>query len=160
MPLPFLHKFLASVARSKAAPQPGRETSHQWPLSLVGEDGPELLSFQIMGLGEGAPRKPGIFIYARHRAGQWQALYIGESADLSARLAFNEIAADALLSGATDIHILKLNADAKERRAIADRLIQTNNPPLNEEERTNLAALAGDLHPAPTTKSKSSSRAA
>ncbi len=160
MPLPFLHKFLASVVRSKAVPQLERETSHRWPLSLVGEDGAELLSFQIMGLGEGAPRKPGMFIYARHRAGEWQALYIGESADLSARLSFNEIAADALLSGATDIHILKFNGDAQERRALADRLILTNSPPLNEEERTKLAALSGEVRPASAAKSKSSSRAA
>ena len=97
-----------------------------------------MLAFEVMGLGEAAPRKAGIFIYARQRAGEWQALYIGESANMSARLAFNEIAADALLSGATDIHILKLDADAKDRRDLADRLILTNRPPLNEEERTRL----------------------
>ena len=97
-----------------------------------------MLGFQIMGIGEAAPRKAGIFIYARQRAGEWQALYIGESANMSARLAFNEIAADALLSGATDIHVLKLDADAKDRRDLTDRLILTNRPPLNEEERTRL----------------------
>ena len=139
MALPFLHKYLASIARIRKPAQPLRETAHNWTLSLFGEDGPQLLAFEIMGLGESAPRKAGIFIYARKRAGEWQALYIGESADMSARLAFNEIAADALLSGATDIHILKLNADAKDRRDLADRLILTNAPPLNEEERTKLA---------------------
>jgi hypothetical protein len=148
------------VARGKAPSQPQREISHEWPLSFVGEDGPELLSFEIMGLGESAPRKAGVFIYARKRAGEWQALYVGESADMSARLAFNEIAADALLSGATDIHILNLNSDAEERRAIADRLILTNRPPLNEEERARLTALAGEERPRLETKAKSSSRAA
>jgi hypothetical protein len=139
MPLPFLHKFMASVRRSKFELQPQSETTHSWALSLVGPEGPQILGFQVMGLGEAAPRRAGIFIYARKRAGEWQALYIGETANLSARLAFNEIAADALLSGATDIHILKLDIDAKDRRDIADRLIITNRPLLNEEERTKLA---------------------
>ncbi len=101
-----------------------------------------MLAFDIMGLGEAAPRKAGIFIYARRRGAAWQALYIGESANMSARLAFNEIAADALLSGATDIHILKTNVPAKERRDLADRLIATNRPPLNEEERPKLGEVA------------------
>lgn len=103
-----------------------------------------MLAFQVMGLGEAAPRKAGIFIYARQRAGEWQALYIGESANMSARLAFNEIAADALLSGATDIHILNLGVDAKDRRDLTDRLILTNRPPLNEEERTRLETVRGE----------------
>ena len=107
---------------------------------MLGRDGPELLTFEIMGLGEQAPRAAGVFIYARKRAGEWQALYIGESANLSARLAFNEIAADALLSGATDIHILRMDADPSERRDLADRLILTNAPPLNEDERVRLSA--------------------
>ena len=161
MALPFLHKFLASMARNKATSQPPREISHDWPVSLVGEDGPELLKFEIMGLGESAPRKAGIFIYARRRAGEWQALYIGETADLSARLAFNEIAADALLSGATDIHILKLASDAEERRNLADRLIMTNRPPLNEEERTKLEPTeTATARVTPLAKIKSTWRAA
>ncbi len=106
-----------------------------------------MLAFSSMGLGEPAPRKAGIFIYARKRAGEWQALYIGESANMSARLAFNEIAADALLSGATDIHILNLDGDAKDRRDLADRLIMTNRPPLNEEERTRLETAAPESAP-------------
>ena len=122
MALPFLHKFLTSFGRGKATTQLMRESTHQWALSLLGADGPQLLQFEVMGLGESAPRKAGVFIYACRRAGEWRALYIGESADLSARLAFNEIAADALLSGATDIHIAKTNLDAKDRRDIADRL--------------------------------------
>lgn len=125
---------------------------HLWPLSLIGSEGAQMLAFKVMGLGEAAPRKPGIFIYARRRSGEWQALYIGESANLSARLAFNEIAADALLSGATDIHVLKTGIGAKERRDLADQLILTNRPPLNEEERARIAA--------PAAKAKSKSRAA
>ncbi len=116
-----------------------------------------MLAFQVMGLGEAAPRKAGIFIYARQRAGEWQALYIGESANMSARLAFNEIAADALLSGATDIHVLKLDADAKDRRDLADRLILTNRPSLNEEERTRLETVKGE---AAQKAAKDKSRAA
>jgi hypothetical protein len=141
MPLPFLHKFMASVQRRDTGPH--HERRHVWPLSLVGPEGAQMLAFDVMGLGEAAPRKAGIFIYTRRRGAEWQALYIGESANLSARLAFNEIAADALLSGATDIHILKTNVAAKERRDLADRLIATNRPPLNEEERPKLGDVPG-----------------
>ena len=162
MALPFLHRFLSSVTRIKTPVQPMHEKTSLWPLSLIGDNGPQLLSFDIMPLSASAPRKPGIFIYARRRAGEWEALYIGESADLSARLAFNEIAADALLSGATDIHVLKLNTDAKERRDIADRLILTNRPPLNEEERVKLTVFADDTEASNPTgaAAKSKSRAA
>jgi hypothetical protein len=106
---------------------------------MLGPDGPQLLMFEILGLGDPAPKAAGIFIYTRRRGNEWQALYIGESANLRDRLAFNEIAADALLSGATDIHILRLNEDASARRDIADRLILTNAPALNEGERIRLA---------------------
>jgi len=144
MPLPFLHRFLASVKRAKFELQPEREPTHVWPLSLLGPDGPQMLEFQVLGIGEQAPRRAGIFIYARRRGEDWQALYVGESANMADRLAFNEIAADALLSGATDIHLLKLNSDAKARRDLADRLIVTNRPPLNEEERIKLAAVTSE----------------
>lgn len=154
MPLPFLHRFLSANRRTKFELQPVRENTHDWPLSLIGPDGPELLKFEILGLGEPAPRKPGVFVYARKRGGVWQALYIGESADLSARLSFNEIAADALLSGATDIHILRFAGDAAQRRDLTERLILTNAPTLNEEERVKLDAVAGE------EKAKDATRAA
>ena len=145
MPLPFLHRFRASLGRNKFEHQLQRaETHHFWPLSLLGPDGPQLLMFDILGLGDAAPRVPGVFIYARKREGAWQALYIGESANLADRLSFNEIAADALLSGATDIHVLRLDGDAAARRAVADRLIVTNAPTLNEEDRTRLDTITGD----------------
>jgi hypothetical protein len=121
---------------------------------MLGPEGPQLLQFQVLGLGEQAPRKPGVFIYARRRGDDWQALYVGESANLATRLAFNEIAADALLSGATDIHILKTDGDAEARRDLADRLILTNRPPLNEEERTRLATVAGAHAAKPSPKGK------
>ena len=38
------------------------------------------------------------------------------------------------------IHILRMDADARERRDLADRLILTNAPPLNEDERVRLVA--------------------
>jgi hypothetical protein len=111
---------------------------------MLSPDGPQLLMFDILGLGEAAPKGPGIFIYARRREGEWQPLYIGESANLADRLAFNEIAADALLSGATDIHVLRLSNDTGARRDIVDRLILTNAPPLNEDDRIRLTAVAGE----------------
>ena len=60
-----------------------RADSHIWPLSLVAPDGPRGLAFRIQGIGEQAPRRPGIFIYSKRAAdGSWQALYIGESDNL------------------------------------------------------------------------------
>ena len=142
MPLPFLHRFRASLRGIGFEHQLQRaDTHHFWPLSLLGPEGPQLLMFDIIGLGEQAPRIPGVFIYARKKGKEWQALYIGESANLADRLAFNEIAADALLSGATDIHVLRLDGDTQVRRDVADRLILTNAPPLNDEERVRLASL-------------------
>ncbi len=111
---------------------------------MLGPDGPQLLMFEILGLGEAAPKGPGLFVYARRKAGTWQALYIGETANLADRLAFNEIAADALLSGATDIHVLRLNEDAAARRDIVERLILTNAPALNEEDRIRLSSVTDE----------------
>ncbi|MEQ1755205.1 MAG: hypothetical protein ABL973_13850 [Micropepsaceae bacterium] len=103
---------------------------------MVGPEGAQLVKFSVLGIGEAAPRKPGIFIYAKRGADrQWQALYIGETVNMQDRLAFNEIAADALMSGATDIHILPLGADAGTRRDLCEKFVFTNRPSLNEEAR-------------------------
>jgi len=110
-----------------------RETICDWPLSLVGPQGPQMLQFRVIGIGEAAPRAAGIFIYACRRPdGQWQALFIGETSNLRYRLSFNEIAADALLSGATDIHVLLTGSDANARRDTCEHMVHTNNPLLNE----------------------------
>ena len=117
--------------------------SHIWPLSLVAPDGPRGLAFTIQGIGEQAPRKAGLFIYAKLDAdGSWQALYIGESDNLRARLAFNEIAGDAMLLGASDVHIRDLSEPSAIRRELVDRLIATNAPTLNSDERTRFADVA------------------
>ncbi len=151
MPLPFLHRFRASLRGNKFERQLTRAETHNfWPLSMLGPEGPQLLMFEILGLGDAAPKGPGIFIYARRRAGEWQALYIGESANMADRLAFNEIAADALLSGATDIHCLRLGGDAPARRDIVDRLILTNAPTLNEDERVRLSPTGAEPKKAET----------
>ena len=142
MSVPFLHMFQSKSKMQAKKDALSLVNAQAWPLSMIGSDGPKLLTFAIMGLGEAAPRRPGIFIYARKtRTQDWQALYIGESANLQSRLAFNEIAADALLSGATDIHILQLETDVSTRRDLCDQLIRTNHPPLNEEQRRRLASI-------------------
>lgn len=110
---------------------------------MIGPEGPQLLSFDILGMGDTAPRRPGIFVYAKRlKDGQWQALYIGETANLQNRLSFNEIAADALLSGATDIHVLLMDGDPKLRRDLCEKFIFTNRPPLNEQARKRVAPAA------------------
>jgi len=125
-----------------------RADSHIWPLSLVAPDGPRGLAFRIQGIGEQAPRRPGIFIYARRAAdGSWEALYIGESDNLRSRLAFNEIAGDAMLLGASDVHIRDLSESAAIRRELVDRLIATNAPALNSDERLRLADVTSKVQP-------------
>lgn len=132
MGVPFLHRFRASSGQTPWQTAPLAETTCDWPLSLVGVNGPQLLTFTIIGLGETAPRGPGLFIYARRGAdGQWQALYIGETSDLRHRLSFNEIAADALMSGATDIHVLQTTNDVDARREACEQMIRINLPSLN-----------------------------
>jgi hypothetical protein len=117
--------------------------SHIWPVSLVAPDGPRGLAFRIQGIGEQAPRRAGIFIFAKRGSdGSWQALYVGESDNLRARLAFNEIAGDALLLGASDVHIRELSEPAAIRREMVDRLIATNAPALNGEERMRFSDVA------------------
>jgi len=122
--------------------------SHIWPLSLVAPDGPRGLAFRIQGIGEQAPRRPGIFIYAKRSAdGSWQALYVGESDNLRSRLAFNEIAGDAMLMGASDVHIRELSEPATIRRELVDRLIATNAPTLNSDERVRFADVVTKAQP-------------
>jgi hypothetical protein len=122
---------------------PQNAHSHIWPLSLVAPDGPRGLAFTIQGIGEQAPRRPGLFIYAKRTAdGMWQALYVGESDNLRTRLAFNEIAGDAILHGASDVHIRELSEPAAIRRELVDRLIATNAPTLNSDDRIAFADVA------------------
>jgi len=128
---------------------PLTETTCDWPVSLVGAQGPEMLPFRVLGIGEPAPRAAGIFIYARRTApGQWQAIFIGETSDLQSRLAFNEVAADALLSGATDIHVLLVGKDKGWRRDTCERLIRINTPTLLDISRAQAGQRDGRRLPA------------
>lgn len=133
MGVPFLHRFRASLGQTYPEAKALAQATCDWPLSLVGMHGPQLLTFSIIGLGETAPSGAGVFIYARRDVGgQWQALYIGETSDLRNRLSFNEIAADALMSGATDIHVLMTGNDTDVRRETCEQMIRVNRPTLNE----------------------------
>ncbi len=135
---------------------PHSADSHIWPVSLVAPEGPRGLAFTIQGIGEQAPRRPGLFIYAKRSAdGSWQALYIGESDNLRARLAFNEIAGDAMLLGASDVHIRDLSEPAAIRREIVDRLVATNSPTLNGDERVRFSDIARPAGESPRPQPKS-----
>jgi hypothetical protein len=134
---PFLHRFLGKSGKGPGNAERLEETICDWPVSLVGAHGPELLTFRILGIGEPAPRAAGIFIYARRTfQRQWQAIFIGETSDLRSRLAFNEVAADALLSGATDIHVLLAGKNKDWRRDTCERLIRINEPKLLDTSTT------------------------
>lgn len=151
MSLPFLHKFRSQSSAARTRVEELNARTAEWPLSLLGTQGPQMLQFRVLGLGESAPRKPGIFIYAKRGTdGQWRSLFIGESGNLQNRLSFNEIAADALMSGATDIHVLLTDGDPSTRRDACEKLVFTNRPTLNEDVRERQAKAHAGAAPLPT----------
>lgn len=79
--------------------------------------------------------QPGNYIYAKTNvAGQWQALYIGQTSSLSQRLGGHEKERAAKLRyGATHIQAHLAGYDEQSRRAEETDLIRRYRPPLNEQ---------------------------
>lgn len=76
--------------------------------------------------------KPGNYVFCKESApGQWIAQYVGQSQNLSDRLANHEKLAAAMARGATHIHA-HLTARESDRLAEEKDLIQHLNPPCNE----------------------------
>jgi hypothetical protein len=100
----------------------------------------------IYRLGEGLPRGPGTFLVAGRQSNRWHCLYAGETADLRSRVPGHEALPEALLLGATHVHILR-EGESLDRRAVADRLIFMYGPVLNAAA----APLLSELIQAPPT---------
>ena len=74
--------------------------------------------------------EPGNYIYAkRNSAGGWQAVYIGQTASLSQRLASFDAEQAAIRFGATHI-LAHLNQDERARKKEETDLINSLVPPL------------------------------
>ena len=78
---------------------------------------------------------PGNYIYAKETppgSNRWEAIYIGQSENLSQRLADHEKEAEAIRLGATHIHAHTSSPDEDVRRAEESDLIAGLRPPCNE----------------------------
>jgi len=77
---------------------------------------------------------PGLYIFAHVVGGYWNPLYIGQADDFAARIPNHERWNSALQRGVTHVHAavvpLAANRDTWERR-----LIETHQPPMNEQLR-------------------------
>jgi hypothetical protein len=131
--------FQMPAARSRAA----------WMTSIGGFRGPQALQMEIYRLGEALPSGPGVFIFAGHNTRRWTALYAGETIDLRTRAPGHETLPEALLLGATHVHIARID-DPNTRRSAAERLVFMYGPPMNAASAPLLSELiqAGH-HPAP-----------
>jgi hypothetical protein len=127
-------------------PAPAPRAQAAWLVSLGGFQGPQSVAMDIYRLGEGLPRGPGTFLVAGRQNNRWQSLYVGETADLRSRVPGHEALPEALLLGATHVHILR-EGESLDRRAAADRLIFMYGPVLNAAA----APLLSELIQAPPT---------
>lgn len=85
------------------------------------------------------PEVPGLYIFAGVRSEsqgirQWQALYVGETQDFSARIPNHENWPAAVRLGATHVHA-RVEPDREVREAIESYLIKVFQPPLNVQLR-------------------------
>ena len=101
-----------------------------WMTSIGGFRGPQALQMDIYRLGEALPPGPGVFIFASHNSRRWSAIYAGETSDLRSRAPGHETLPEALLLGATHVHVARI-ADANARRSTAERLVFMYGPPMN-----------------------------
>lgn len=77
--------------------------------------------------------EPGNYIYAkRNSAGNWQAVYIGQTSSLSQRLASHEKEQSVIRHGGATHILAHLSVNALARRAEETDLIRRYNPPFNE----------------------------
>jgi hypothetical protein len=98
--------------------------------SIGGFRGPQALQMDIYRLGEALPPGPGVFVFAGHNSRRWSAIYAGETSDLRSRAPGHETLPEALLLGATHVHVARM-ADPNARRSAAERLVFMYGPPMN-----------------------------
>jgi hypothetical protein len=77
--------------------------------------------------------EPGNYIYAkRNSAGNWQAVYIGQTSSLSQRLEQHEKERSVISRGGATHILAHLSANAPARRVEESDLIRYYRPPFNE----------------------------
>lgn len=113
--------------------------------SIGGFRGPQALHMDIYRLGESLPPGPGVFVFAGHNSRRWTAIYVGETSDIRSRTPGHETLPEALLLGATHVHIARI-ADANTRRSAAERLVFMYGPPMNAAGAPTLAELIAAGH--------------
>lgn len=118
---------------------PARATA-SWLTSMGGFRGPQALPMEIYRLGEALPSGPGVFLFAGHSARRWQAIYAGETNDLRSRAPGHETLPEAILLGATHIHLARV-LDPNVRRSLAERLVFMYGPAMNAAGAPTLAEL-------------------
>lgn len=112
---------------------PGRTSNRataSWLTSMGGFRGPQAIQMEIYRLGEELPSGPGVFLFAGHSARRWQAIFAGETSDLRSRAAGHEALPEAILLGATHVHLSRVQ-DANIRRSMAERLVFMYGPAMN-----------------------------
>lgn len=109
-------------------PAPRNEAA--WLTALGGYLGPKSVSMKIYRIGEPLPACPGVFLFAGVNQRHWQAVFVGETADIRSRASGHEALPEALILGATHAHVIQMD-DASLRQSTAERLIFMYGPPLN-----------------------------
>lgn len=143
----FLRQGAERIAALFQSPSPRNRAA--WMTSIGGFRGPQALQMDIYRLGEALPSGPGVFIFAGHNSRRWTALYAGETTDLRTRAPGHETMPEALLLGATHVHVARID-DANARRSAAERLVFMYGPPMNAASAPLLSELiASGRPPAP-----------
>jgi hypothetical protein len=98
--------------------------------SIGGFRGPQSIHMEIYRLGDALPPGPGVYLFAGHNTRRWAAIYVGETSDLRSRVPGHEALPEALLLGATHIHLARIE-DPVLRRSAAERLVFMYGPTMN-----------------------------
>lgn len=116
-----------------------------WLTSIGGFRGPQSIQMDIYRLGESLPPGPGVFLFAGHTSSRWYAVYAGETSDLQSRTPGHETLPEALLLGATHVHLARV-PDPNMRRSIAERLVFMYGPAMNAAGAPMLSELISSGH--------------
>jgi predicted GIY-YIG superfamily endonuclease len=93
--------------------------SIQWP----GKSGAQY-QYWIHPLGTTFKSTPGNYIYAKLTSAGWVPLYVGQTGDLSARLANHEKDSEARRNGATHIHAHTSTSEAQRLAEEKDLIVR------------------------------------
>jgi hypothetical protein len=132
--LPKLHSFLKRAGlfvkcfQGEVRSETQMET-YEWPLG----DG-STLEFTVHEFTPDWNQVAGLHIFAYIDGGRWIPLYVGQTADSSARISSHELWDRARHNGATHVHALAVQR-AANRDKWEKMLIQHLCPPLNQKSR-------------------------